>query len=103
MNSTLPVECLREIIEALQDDMKTLHSCLFVNKVWCHIAVEILWKDTWKFCRHYRKNNKESSILSTLISCFSNDSKNYLLSSGIVIKKLTSRSPLFDYARYCRN
>ncbi|CAJ0745707.1 8377_t:CDS:2 [Entrophospora sp. SA101] len=103
MNSELPVECLREIIEILQDDMKSLHSCLFVNKLWCHIAVEILWKDTWKFCRHYCKNNKESSILSTLISCFSNDSKNYLISSGIIIKKPTNRSPLFDYARYCRN
>ena len=55
------------IFEELQDDKQTLHSCIFVNKLWCEIIVPILWKDPWKYVginekllsfRTCRKNQK---------------------------------------------
>ena len=42
--SQLPSDCLREIFEYLKDDIVTLHSCLFVNNLWCEVAVRILWR-----------------------------------------------------------
>ena len=32
------------ILEELQDDNKSLYSCLLVNRTWCETTVSILWK-----------------------------------------------------------
>ncbi|GES81837.1 hypothetical protein GLOIN_2v1549563 [Rhizophagus clarus] len=31
----LPADCLNDIIEYLEDDKHTLHSCILVNRLWC--------------------------------------------------------------------
>ncbi|CAB4386296.1 unnamed protein product [Rhizophagus irregularis] len=41
----LPPETLGEIFSFFaDDDVKSLHSCLLVNKTWCESAAFILWK-----------------------------------------------------------
>ena len=44
----LLADCLYEIFEYLEDDKVTLHSCLLVNRLWCEIAVRILWRNIWR-------------------------------------------------------
>ena len=39
--SKLPVDCLNEIFEYLEDDADTLRSCLLVNRLWCETSVGI--------------------------------------------------------------
>src|SRR6266498_4043331 len=46
---TLPIDCLSKIFECLDEDKVTLHSCLLVNRLWCRISVEILWRNIWDF------------------------------------------------------
>ena len=42
MACQLPVECLNNIVEYLEEDKPSLHSCLLVNRLWCEISVRIV-------------------------------------------------------------
>src|SRR5581483_6333747 len=64
-----------------------------VCRLWCEIAVRILWKDSQHF---------KASSIKTLVACFQNESKENLRNNGIIIPAPTSNPPLFNYAAYCR-
>uniref|UniRef100_U9UP86 F-box domain-containing protein n=1 Tax=Rhizophagus irregularis (strain DAOM 181602 / DAOM 197198 / MUCL 43194) TaxID=747089 RepID=U9UP86_RHIID len=106
MAHQLPTDCLNEIIEYLEVDKLTLHSCVLVNRLWCEISVRILWRDIWNFkCsifRQYRPLNVASSILSTLIACLPNESKELLYKNEIFISTPTSKPLMFNYAAFCK-
>src|SRR5436190_449280 len=85
--SQLPADCLNEIFEYLEEDEFTLHSCLLVNRLWCEASVRILWR----IIRNY----------NTLITCLPNESKEILFNNGIT-SALTSKSPIFNYASFCK-
>ncbi|EXX57887.1 uncharacterized protein OCT59_020332 [Rhizophagus irregularis] len=38
-------ELLNEIIQYFHHDYKTLHSCILVNRLWCRLAIPLLWED----------------------------------------------------------
>src|ERR1044072_889984 len=104
MSRKLPTDCLNEIFECLENDKITLHSCLLVNRLWCEIAVGILWRDVWSFKYPINVSYREkklSQILSTLISCLPNKSKE-LLYKNEIIATLTWKPPLFNYASFCK-
>src|SRR3954464_10980625 len=95
----LPADCLNEIFEILDDKM-ALHSCLLVSRLWCKISVRILWRNIWRFKYTY-KLKVASAILSTLISCLPNESKEILHKNEIFIS-IPSKPPLFNYAAFCK-
>ncbi|GBB98651.1 hypothetical protein RclHR1_03290009 [Rhizophagus clarus] len=105
MTCQLIADCLDEILEYLEEDWLTLHSCLLVNRLWCELTVKILWRNIWNF-KNFKNQITQlraaSSILSTLISCFPNESKELLYKNNILISPPTSKPPLFNYAAYCR-
>src|SRR5688572_18337612 len=105
MSYLLPYDCLNEILENLEGDKITLHSCLLVNRLWCEISVRILWRDIWDF-KHfvsYEHQPKVASlILSTLIACLPNESKELLHKNEIFISTPTSKLPIFNYPEFCR-
>ncbi|RIA89252.1 hypothetical protein C1645_825142 [Glomus cerebriforme] len=106
MTLHLPVDCLNEIFEYLEDDKIILHSCLFVNRPWCEIVVRILWRNIWNFrysvdYMPYR-THVPISIISTLISCLPNESKDFLNKNGLFISTPTSKSPLFNYPSFIK-
>src|SRR5438034_6512309 len=80
--SQLPVDCLNEIFEYLEEDKETLRSCLLVNRLWSEVSVRILWRSV----RNYR----------TLIACLPNESREVLRKNGINISTPT-KSPLYNY------
>ena len=86
--STLPVDCLNDIFEYLEEDEVTLRSCLLVNRLWCETAVSILWRNI----RNY----------STLIACLPNESKEILSKNGIIVSTATSKLPMFNYFSFCK-
>ena len=90
--SQLPVDCLNEIFEYLENENKTLRSCILVNRLWCRVAVGILWRDV----HNYRPLN-----IRTLIACLPNESKEILHKNGINILAPTSKPPMFNYASFC--
>ncbi|RIA99345.1 hypothetical protein C1645_811584 [Glomus cerebriforme] len=90
----LPDDCLTDIFEHLKDDTKTLYSCLLVNHLWCDASVRICWRYVWKF---------KNSHFRTLIACLPNTSKEILYKNGIIIPIPTSKPPMFNYAKFCKN
>jgi hypothetical protein len=100
----LPADCLNEIFEYLEEDRFTLHSCLLVNRLWCEVSVRILWRNIWNFKRFcsQRPLKVTSSILSTLIACLPNESKEILYKNEIFLSTPTSKPPLFNYAAFCK-
>src|SRR5687768_14866493 len=97
----LSVDCLNEVLEYLEEDKISLYSCLLVNRFWCKISVRILWRDAWSF--KYSTNLKvASAILSTLISCLPNESRDLLHKNEIFISTPTLKPPLFNYASFCK-
>src|SRR2546423_7040349 len=101
MSSTIPTDCLNDVFENLEDDKITLHSCLLVSRIWCKISVRILWRDIWNFKYSNRQSEVASAILSTLISCLPNESKELLQKNEIFISTLL-KPPLFNYAAFCK-
>ena len=89
----LPSDCLDEIFEYLENDRKTLYSCLLVDRLWSEIAVRILWRDS----RYYN-----TFTFRTLIACLPNESKEILRNNEIIISAPTSNPPTFNYASFCK-
>src|ERR1044071_9559613 len=108
MACNLPTDCLDEILESLEDDKISLHSCTLVNRHWCKVAVRILWKNVWDFQYnvYYPYQLKRvplpPSTLSTLIACFPDESKNLLHTNRIFIPAPTSKPPLFNYISFVK-
>src|SRR2546430_10655550 len=92
--SQLPADCLNEIFEYLEDYPFTSYSCILVNRFWCEVSVRIFWRNA---------ENYSISNFSTLIACLPNESKEILKENGIIISTLTSKSPIFNYASFCKD
>src|SRR5436190_1524712 len=95
----LNVDCLIYIFDELQDK-KLLHSCLLVNREWCHLVAPILWKK-------YSWSNVETSILfnkmiNTILSCLPSSSKQLLSDKDIKLPStILLKPPLFNYISFC--
>ncbi|CAB4468570.1 unnamed protein product [Rhizophagus irregularis] len=86
MISKLLTETLIQIFNELELD--ELFSCILVNREWCKIVVPILWSDPWKNIDIYVVFNtkyighgnikKYILLISTYISCLSDDDRNNL-------------------------
>ncbi|GBC06956.1 hypothetical protein RclHR1_07160014 [Rhizophagus clarus] len=98
--SHLPADCINEIFEYLDEDKIALHSCLLVNRLWCKSAVRILWRNIWNF--PYSRTYIPFAIISTLISCLPDESKDFLSKNGINISLPITKPPLFKYASFIK-
>ena len=67
--SQLPVDCLYEIFECLEEDKITSH---LVNRLWCGVSVRILWTSVWNY--------------DTLLACLPNESKEILYEKELSIR-----------------
>ncbi|CAB4400764.1 unnamed protein product [Rhizophagus irregularis] len=93
----LPIDCLIKILVCLEDDKVTLYSCLLVNRLWCRISVEILWR----YILNPGKNIPYKQF-KTLINLLPKESKDLIRNWRISIPNSTSKSPLFNYASFLK-
>ena len=91
--SLLYYDCLNKILEYLEDYKVTLFSCLLVNRLWCEVAVRILWRNGLRY---------NATTYITLIACLPNESKEILCNNRIIIPIPTSKPPMFNYAAFCK-
>src|SRR6266540_2126550 len=95
-------DCLYKIFECLKDDclerdVNSLHSCLLVNRLWCKVAIEILWKNIWS------SKLDSLKLIGILIACLPNESKDLLYMNEIFIPSPTSKPPLFNYISFIKD
>ncbi|PKC01399.1 hypothetical protein RhiirA5_414734 [Rhizophagus irregularis] len=98
--SQLNKDILFLIFEELQDDSKSLFSCLMVNRLWCEIVIPILWRNPW--CYDINYSNK-SYLFIVIASYLSDDIKKSIAKLGIQLPSFTHQSLLFDYLSFCRS
>lgn len=81
----LPFDCMNEILEYFVHDLRTLKSCLLVNRHWCKATVRIYWRNIINY--------------KTLIACLPNESRGILKHNGILI---SAPNPMINYASFCK-
>ncbi|CAI2174516.1 17819_t:CDS:2 [Funneliformis geosporum] len=92
----IPVEFYNEIFSNFKRDIKTLHSCLFVNRFFSRLAIPLLWSTPFE---HIDLDNpKAPLIISTYISSLVDEDKSYLNVSGIPVG--SPATPFFPYPEY---
>ncbi|CAG8508386.1 27493_t:CDS:2 [Dentiscutata erythropus] len=97
-SARLPADCLYDIFNLLKDDIKSLHSCILVNRLWCETAIPYLWSHPFK-----RSTPPAPSLINILVACLSDDEKSVLVQNGIKLSSQLKRPPTFDYAAFIPN
>src|ERR1700726_2268515 len=97
--SKLNKDTLFLLFEELQNDSKSLFSCLMVNRLWCETAVPILWKNPWRYNINY---SNKSYLFATISFYLSDDIKELLTREGILLPQILHQALLFDYLAFCR-
>ncbi|CAI2161420.1 7628_t:CDS:2 [Funneliformis geosporum] len=78
----------------LDNDVETLYSCILVNRLWFTLAVPELWKNP--FVTMSSGNPKhQGSLIDVYIACLPKKVRENIYSG-------TTRSPIFNYAKYLR-
>jgi hypothetical protein len=98
--SKLNKDILFLIFEELQDDSKSLFSCLMVNRFWCETVIPTLWRDPW--CYDIDYSNKDYLFI-IIVSYLSDDIKEFLTRQGIQLPSVSCKFLLFDYLSFCRS
>src|SRR6266542_1470832 len=89
-------EITNYIIQYLRNDLKSLYSCVLVNRFLCRIAIPILWEDPFsvKACPR--------NFLDTYLLFFNENDKTKLKEFGITIKSPSLKRPLFNYPSFIK-
>ncbi|GBC05805.1 hypothetical protein RclHR1_06430006 [Rhizophagus clarus] len=91
----LPTDCLLEIFKYFRDDLKTLHSCLLVDKNWCISTVRLIWKQPFL-------NKKSPIIIDVYLSCLTLHERKNLIKNGVNLSNITKPAS-FHYANFLRH
>ncbi|CAG8611417.1 2649_t:CDS:1 [Funneliformis mosseae] len=86
-------EVTNQIIQYLRNDLKSLYSCILVNRHLCQITIPILWEDPFVICRGHHYN-----FLDIYFSFLDDVDKVELEEKyGIKINSSSHNKPLFNY------
>ncbi|GES75220.1 hypothetical protein GLOIN_2v1761545 [Rhizophagus clarus] len=95
--SKLNKDIIYLILQELQEDKKSLYSCISVDKTWCEIIIPILWNNPWKYLKikNYKAlfnitKQPSTKILSSFVNHLSWDCLDNL--SFPLLKSLKARS-----------
>ncbi|CAB5192133.1 hypothetical protein RhiirA1_463665 [Rhizophagus irregularis] len=89
-------ELTNEIIEYFRNDFSTLYSCILVNRLFCRIAIPILWEDPFSI------PTENYDFIKIYLYNLNDDDKIKLNNYGID-KKLFSSNTLFNYPSYIKS
>ncbi|GES83315.1 hypothetical protein GLOIN_2v1613602 [Rhizophagus clarus] len=98
-NSPIPYECYDEIFYQIRNDRKTLHSCLFVNRFFCHHAASALWGAPFEHVD--LKSEKLTLIMNIYVRSLVDEDKSYLRLVGIPVKSRDTL-PYFCYPEFLK-
>ena len=90
-------ELANEIIQYFRDDYETLYSCILVNRLWCQIAIPLLWEDPFSNpAKNYR-------FIKFYMRKFNDDDKTKLIESGANRYDSTTSNTLFNYPCFIKS
>ncbi|PKC67371.1 hypothetical protein RhiirA1_534942 [Rhizophagus irregularis] len=89
-------ELTEEIIYYFRKDFLTLYSCILVNRLWCRLAIPLLWEDP--FSKNYPKNYH---FIEIYLNKLNEDDKAKINEYGIEYDLLHSNT-LFNYPNFIK-
>ncbi|PKK66033.1 hypothetical protein RhiirC2_785325 [Rhizophagus irregularis] len=98
--SNLNKDILFLLFKELQDDSKSLFSCLMVNRLWCETVIPILWRNPWRYNIKYKNKNNLFNIIASYLP---DDIKEFLTKQETKLPTVSHQSLLFDYLSFCRS
>ena len=99
LGNLLPAELTCEIIQYLRNDFSTLYSCILVNRLWCRLAIPLLWEDPFSI---YAQNFQFIEIY--LGNLNEDDYVKQKLANIVDMKLIAScSSTLFNYPSFIKN
>src|SRR5260363_69665 len=90
MVTKLPTECFFKIFNNLQDDYKSLYSCLLVSRLWCRIIIPILWSKIDKL--------NDIRLINICLLTLTAEEQSLLIPFKFHLP--TYQKPLFNYTSY---
>ncbi|KAG9294788.1 hypothetical protein G9A89_000615 [Geosiphon pyriformis] len=75
-----------------------LYSCLFVNRQWCSIAMQLIWADP--FIKNSQKRKADHPV-KIFFKCLDDESKLILSQNGLRTNEIQTK-PLFQYAGFLK-
>ncbi|RIA91671.1 hypothetical protein C1645_875279 [Glomus cerebriforme] len=91
------IELTNKIIQYFHHDYKTLHSCILINRLWCRLAIPLLWEDP--FSKKYPKNYH---FIEILLHNLNEDDKTKLHEYEINSELFPSNT-LFNYPSFIKS
>ncbi|GBB86050.1 hypothetical protein RclHR1_01250013 [Rhizophagus clarus] len=91
-------EITSKIIQYLQNDFLALQSCIFVNRLWCRIAIPLLWEDPFSKKVKLPKNHNIIEISLHKL----NDNDRARLNKYGINNELFSLNTLFNYPSFIK-
>ncbi|RGB29620.1 hypothetical protein C1646_766385 [Rhizophagus diaphanus] len=87
-------ELLNEVIQYFRYDCKTLHSCILVNRLWCRLAIPLLWEDPFSI------HNQNYRFIETYLCFLNEDGKAKF--NEYEINNLLLSNKLFNYPSFIK-
>ena len=88
-------ELTNKIIQYLNDEYPTLHSCVLVNRLWCRLAIPLLWEDPFSI------PTQNYHFIEIYLHNLNDDDKAKLIEYGIH-NALFPTSTLFNYPSFIK-
>src|ERR1044072_3625396 len=100
LSGNLP-EITNDIIQYLRNDLRSLYSCVLVNRFLCRIAIPTLWEDPFSIIR---REGHPYNFLDTYFLFFSENDRMKLKEFGIIIHSPSPsfKKPLFNYPSFIK-
>ncbi|CAB5192185.1 unnamed protein product [Rhizophagus irregularis] len=90
-------ELTNDIIQYLEKDFSTLYSCILINRLWCRLAIPLLWENP--FLKEYPENQH---FIEIYLSKLNEDVKTKLYEYGVNNNLISSNTLLFNYPSFIK-
>ncbi|CAI2163862.1 11055_t:CDS:1 [Funneliformis geosporum] len=87
------------IIQFLRNDLKSLYSCVLVNRLLCRITIPILWEDPFAVMR---RDGRTYDFLITYLLFLNDNNKAKLKEFGVEINSSSFKKPFFNYPSFIK-
>ncbi|PKK71278.1 hypothetical protein RhiirC2_778582 [Rhizophagus irregularis] len=90
-------ELTNDIIQYFEKDFSTLYSCILINRLWCRLAIPLLWENP--FLKEYPENQH---FIEIYLSKLNEDVKTKLYEYGVNNNLISSNTLLFNYPSFIK-
>ncbi|GBC08713.1 hypothetical protein RclHR1_08330006 [Rhizophagus clarus] len=88
-------ELTYEIIKYIHDDFSTLHSCILVNRLWCRLAIPLLWENPFSI------PTKNYNFIEIYLHNLNDDNDD--LKTNLIGYTFAHNSLLFNYPKFLKH